>query len=192
MSDVIKPRPGMNVSIKVGSDSLPQGGNTGDVLTKTESGAEWQKPTGGAAGVQTVNGIKPDENGNVNIEIPEVEIPEVDLSGVVRFVNGAAPDENGNVVFDIPDIELPEVDLSGVVKSVNGISPDGAGNVAIDIPQPDLTGFVKTVNNAAPDAAGNVTLNASDVGALPNTAETWSAIDDRINAAIGGLIEDVY
>lgn len=37
--------------------------------------------------VQAVNGVEPDENGNVNIEI----------SGGVTTVNGVAPDENGNV-----------------------------------------------------------------------------------------------
>ena len=131
MSDVIKPRPGMNVSIKVGSDSLPQGGNAGDVLTKTESGAEWQKPTGGAAGVQTVNGIKPDENGNVNIEIPEVEIPKVDLTGVVKSVNGTVPDENGNVVLQISsDISVDNNEVLDMLLELDALpavtAPDGA------------------------------------------------------------------
>ena len=80
MSDVIKPRPGMNVSIKVGGDSLPQGGDVGDVLTKTESGTEWQKPTGGGEGtVKTVNGIEPDENGNVELDISADESEVLDM-----------------------------------------------------------------------------------------------------------------
>lgn len=130
MSDIViktAPKAEMKVSIKVDSSSLPNGGAPGDVLTKTESGAEWQKPTGGGEGtVKTVNGIGPDENGNV--ELPAVEIPEVDLSGVVKSVNGAAPDENGNVA-----IEIPTPDISGVVKSVNGAMPDENGNVTIEV-----------------------------------------------------------
>ena len=110
MSDVIKPRPGMNVSIKVGGDSLPQGGDVGDVLTKTESGAEWQRPTGGAAGVQTVNGIEPDENGNVNVEvssdifIDNAEVIdmliELDALPAVTAPDGAIyTDENGAILM---------------------------------------------------------------------------------------------
>ena len=61
--------------------------------------------------VKTVNGNAPDENGN-----EEIEIPEVDLSGyaktedipsvpenIVQSVNGNAPDENGNVQIEVPD-----------------------------------------------------------------------------------------
>lgn len=110
MSDIViksTPKAEMKVSIKVDGSSLPNGGVPGDVLTKTESGAEWQKPTGGGEGtVKTVNGIGPDENGNV--ELPAVEIPEVDLSGVVKSVNGVTPDKSGNVTLDI-SVEDSEV-----------------------------------------------------------------------------------
>ena len=128
MSDVIKPRPGMNVSIKVGGDSLPQGGDVGDVLTKTESGAEWQKPTGG---VTTVNGVGPDENGNVTVEIPEIEVPEVDLSGVVKSVNGAVPDENGNVTIEVSsDVSIDGGEVIDMLIDLNAlpavVDSDGA------------------------------------------------------------------
>lgn len=110
MSDIViksTPKAEMKVSIKVDGSSLPNGGTPGDVLTKTKSGAEWQKPTGGGEGtVKTVNGIGPDENGNV--ELPAVEIPEVDLSGVVKSVNGVTPDKSGNVTLDI-SVEDSEV-----------------------------------------------------------------------------------
>ena len=45
-------------------------------------------------GVASVNGVKPDENGNVEITIPE--------AGGIKTVNGVAPDENGNVQITIP------------------------------------------------------------------------------------------
>ena len=47
-----------------------------------------QKSGGGT--VKTVNGVEPDENGNV--EVPTAE-------GTVKFVNGIAPDETGNAVL---------------------------------------------------------------------------------------------
>jgi hypothetical protein len=48
--------------------------------------------------VQTVNGVAPDENGNVNVTVPGSG-GNVDLTGYVKSVNGIAPDENGNVVL---------------------------------------------------------------------------------------------
>lgn len=44
--------------------------------------------------VKSVNGVAPDESGNVAIEIP---------GGTVKTVNGTSPDENGNVEITIPD-----------------------------------------------------------------------------------------
>lgn len=48
--------------------------------------------------VQTVNGVAPDENGNVNVTVPGSG-GNVDLTGYVKSVNGIAPDKNGNVVL---------------------------------------------------------------------------------------------
>jgi hypothetical protein len=48
--------------------------------------------------VKSVNGITPDENGNVDIDVPESG-GNVDLTGYVRSVNGVIPDENGNVII---------------------------------------------------------------------------------------------
>ena len=45
-------------------------------------------PNEALTGVKTVNGIEPDDTGNVAVEIP---------AGGVQTVNGVAPDENGNV-----------------------------------------------------------------------------------------------
>ena len=42
MADVLNPMPGMEVEITVHGESLPGGGNPGDVLTKTEGGSVWE------------------------------------------------------------------------------------------------------------------------------------------------------
>ena len=56
--------------------------------------------------VKTVNGIEPDENGNVI-----VEIPEVDFTGLVKSVNGETPDVDGNVTLDISVDDSEVIDM---------------------------------------------------------------------------------
>ena len=60
----------------------------------TSDGIELQQ----SACIMTVNGVGPDENGNVEITIPEAG-GNVDLTGVVKSVNGVTPDENGSVII---------------------------------------------------------------------------------------------
>lgn len=78
--------------------------------------------------VETVNGISPDSNGNVNV-------------GTVKSVNGSTPDANGNV-------NLPTV---AGVTSVDGVGPDANGNVQLG------NVYVKTVNGISP-VNGNVNV----------------------------------
>lgn len=82
--------------------------------------------------VQTVNGIEPDDDGNVNV-------------GTVKTVNGFSPDSNGEV-------------KAGTVRSVNGVSPSSLPTPGSITLTPMDIGAVKTVNNTSPDAAGNVNL----------------------------------
>lgn len=49
-------------------------------------------PIGESGGVSTVNGVSPDKNGNVELEIGD---------GSVQSVNGVLPDESGNVELEI-------------------------------------------------------------------------------------------
>lgn len=82
--------------------------------------------------VESVNGLTPDANGNVNV-------------GTVKSVNNTSPDANGNV-------NLPTV---AGVTSVDGVGPDGSGNVQINAVKtinsisPDANGNVgiKTYQN---------------------------------------------
>ena len=100
-------------------------------------------------GVKSVDGIYPDDNGNV------------ELFGYVESVDGIEPDDDGNVelsgyVKSVDDIEPDDngnVELTGFVKSVNGETPDANGEVSVYV-------GVETVNNMQPDANGNVNINA--------------------------------
>lgn len=51
--------------------------------------------------VLTVNGISPDEFGNVMVEIPK---------DGVQTVNGISPDENGDVTVEIPECTVPRIE----------------------------------------------------------------------------------
>ena len=63
------------VEIDEPSDSLPSGGSPGQVLTRTENGAEWLDPVAGSI---TINGEKPDKNGNFIINtLNDVQIAEL-------------------------------------------------------------------------------------------------------------------
>lgn len=84
----------------------------------------------GKGAVKTVNGISPDENGNVEIEIPECD--------AVKTVNGKTPDKNGNVEVDALPNELEQItmlieaDMLPVVHDANGaILTDENGNIVM-------------------------------------------------------------
>lgn len=76
-----------------------------------------------ASRVKLVNGVEPDEDGNVALAD----------AGAVLSVNGVTPDENGNVALND----------SAYVKSVNGVEPDENGDVTIEDP-----GTVKNVTSS--------------------------------------------
>jgi hypothetical protein len=77
--------------------------------------------------VKSVNGITPDENGNVEVEIPEGS------SGV--YVGSDEPTDPDIQIWINPEEAVPDVNY---VKSVNGITPDENGNVEITIPSIDI------------------------------------------------------
>ena len=83
----------------------------------------------GSGAVKSVNGVKPDSAGNVEIHIPESKL---------QSVNGIEPDANGNVEIDtMPDgLEqisiLAEADMLPAVHDASGsILTDENGNVIL-------------------------------------------------------------
>ena len=135
--------------------------------------------------VKTVNGVEPDENGNVeiDIDIPEIDIPECE----VKTVNGVKPDENGNITIEFPEVEIPDC----VVQTVNGVEPDENGNIQIDIPEiPEIDipeCAVQTVNGKAPDENGNIEIDIPEP-TNPLTIEEIDAICgvDDVTALVNG------
>lgn len=105
--------------------------------------------------VESVNGLTPDANGNVNV-------------GTVKSVNNTSPDANGNV-------NLPTV---AGVTSVCGIGPDGNGDVSLG---PTDVGAVATVNGVSPDSSGEVTLTPGDIGAVASASSSGTVTWDSTN-----------
>lgn len=116
--------------------------------------------------VKSVNDVKPDKNGNVDLDANFLESSDIttpgmvvgtdykgeqtvcspnhkhnikDVVGSIKTVNGNSPDENGNVV--VPS-----------VLKVNNVEPDETGNV-------DLGTLVKSVNDHEPDENGKITFS---------------------------------
>ena len=93
--------------------------------------------------IKTVNGITPDQNGNVVIPaalrvnniIPDVT-GNVDLGTLVKSVNDHEPDGNGKITFS-------------VVEKVDGVEPV-KGNVPL--------GAIRSINNTIKPVNGNVDL----------------------------------
>ena len=99
--------------------------------------------------VKSVNSVKPDSNGNVDIAIPGV-----DLSGVVKSINNIQPDENGNVslnVFTTPgniikwETDFFDIKPSGLYSF--DLSNTAFANISREVINIQMVGKVKTAQN---------------------------------------------
>lgn len=157
-----------------GNDGItPHIGDNGNwFVGDSDTGVKAQGPAGqngtGSGTVTSVNGIEPDQTGNVDLG---------ELSGgTVTSVNGIEPDETGN-------IDLGE--LGGTVTSVNGVAPDENGNVDLG----ELGGTVTSVNGIEPDETGNVDLGELSSGTV--TSVNGIEPDETGNVDLGGMVTSV-
>lgn len=118
--------------------------------------------------VRTVNGVAPDENGNVNVAGGG--------TGTVTSVNGVSPDATGNISIDIP---------GGTVKSVNGTSPDSSGNVEVE-----ATVDVDEVINALPQTV-SLDFTNWDSGSFTETLSDGNVIAHTVTFDDSGNVVSV-
>ncbi len=146
------------------------------------------RPTNGL--VASVNGVGPDQFGNVDLEIDDIPGLEQALAnaGAVKTVNEVGPDSNGNVSVQIANIPNLSSELSSKVASVNGETPDSNGAVTVQIADiPGLAselaaaGTVKVVNGESPDASGVVTIQ---IGDIPNLTATLTGLVRTVNGEV--------
>jgi hypothetical protein len=107
--------------------------------------------------VQTVNGVAPDENGNVEVAVPEIHVMRLDNgdeSGVTIFVDKTTADGD-----EISEYATVYDGKDGGVKTVNGIAPDENGNVQIQVSG-------GTVENGKDGFSPIATVTQTDTGAV--------------------------
>lgn len=109
--------------------------------------------------VQSVNNVRPDENGNVSISVSGGSNVTVDTTLSATSNNAIA----NKAVYNALNGKLDKTGTAEYARK------DSAGNVISST-------YIKTVNNVKPDASGNVTIAVSGGGGVSTSvANTWTA-----------------
>ena len=108
--------------------------------------------------VQSVNNVRPDENGNVSISVSGGSNVTVDTTLSATSNNAIANKAVYNALTG-------KLDKTGTAEYAR---KDSAGNVISST-------YIKTVNNVKPDASGNVTIAVSGGGGVSTSeSNTWT------------------
>ena len=140
--------------------------SAGNVITET-----YAKKADVSGVVKSVNGTKPDSNGNVSITVSGGSNVTVDTTLSATSTNPIANKTVYNALGD-------KLDKTAAVYEATKATQDGYGNVITFTyaRKVDLASYVKTVNNTAPDASGNVNIAVSGSGGVSTSeSNTWSA-----------------
>lgn len=116
--------------------------------------------------VQSVNNVRPDDNGNVNVSGGSSNIT-IDTTLSAASTNAIA----NSTVYNALSGKL---DKTGTAEYAN---KDSAGNVITDTyaKKSEVSGVVKSVNGTKPDASGNVTITVSGGGGVSTSeSNTWT------------------
>ena len=146
---------GSTYTLPVASHNRLGGVKIGDNLSIDADGVLSADATSGAIMGVEVNGnpLIPDEDGVVDVEIPEVNVPVKSISVNDTTVT---PDVDGNVNIDVPDeYTLPTASNNtlGGVKIGDNLSIDADGVLSADATE---------VNKAADDTLGTIKLNSAE------------------------------
>ena len=108
--------------------------------------------------VQSVNNVRPDENGNVSISVSGGSNVTVDTTLSATSNNAIA----NKAVYNALNGKLDKTGTAEYARK------DSAGNVISST-------YIKTVNNVKPDASGNVTIAVSGGGGVSTSeSNTWT------------------
>lgn len=134
--------------------------SSGNIISST-----YAKKTDLNSYVKSINNVKPDSAGNVNIS--------TNGGGTNITVDTALSGTSNNAISNKAVYEAlsSKLDKTGTAAAATKATQDGAGNVI-------ATTYIKTVNNLKPDASGNVNVNSSSSGVSTSTANTWTAQQD--------------
>lgn len=128
--------------------------------------------------VQSVNNVRPDENGNVSISVSGGgSNVTVDTTLSATSTNAIA---NKTVYAALNN----KLDKTAAVYEATKATQDGYGNVIASTyaRKIDLASYVKTINNIAPDSNGNVTITVS--------GGTDITVDDTLSSTSTNAIQN--
>ena len=111
--------------------------------------------------VQSVNNVRPDENGNVTIEVSGGSNATVDTSLSATSTNAIA----NKAVYTALQSKLGKTETAYAATKA---TQDGDGNTISST-------YIKFINGNGPDASGNVNVNAGGGGVSTSVTNTWTA-----------------
>ena len=130
--------------------------SNGNVITET-----YAKKADVSGVVKSVNGTKPDSNGNVTIEVSGGSNATVDTSLSATSTNAIA----NKAVYTALQSKLGKTETAYAATKA---TQDGDGNTISST-------YIKFINGNGPDASGNVNVNAGGGGVSTSVTNTWTA-----------------
>lgn len=134
--------------------------SSGNIISST-----YAKKTDLSSYVKSINNVKPDSAGNVNISTGGGG------SNITVDTTLSATSTNAIQNKAVYAALNGKLDKTGTAAAATKATQDGAGNVI-------ATTYIKTVNNLKPDASGNVNVSAGGGEVSTSTANTWTAQQD--------------
>lgn len=132
--------------------------SSGNIINST-----YAKKTDLNSYVKSINNVKPDSAGNVNISSSGGSNITVDTTLDSTSSNAIA----NKAVYAALNNKL---DKTGTAAAATKATQDSYGNVIVNTyaRKSDLSGYVKTINNQEPDTNGNINISTGGAGTGPN------------------------
>ena len=133
--------------------------SSGNIISST-----YAKKTDLNSYVKSINNMKPDSAGNVNISSSG--------GGSNITVDTALSGTSSNAIANkaVYAALNNKLDKTGTAAAATKATQDSYGNVIVTTyaRKSDLSGYVKTINNQEPDANGNINISTGGAGTGPN------------------------
>lgn len=133
--------------------------SSGNIISST-----YAKKTDLSSYVKSINNVKPDSAGNVNISSSG--------GGSNITVDSTLSGTSSNAIANKAVYAALEnkLDKTGTAAAATKATQDSYGNVIVNTyaRKSDLSGYVKTINNQEPDANGNINISTGGAGTGPN------------------------
>lgn len=133
--------------------------SSGNIISST-----YAKKTDLSSYVKSINNVKPDSAGNVNISSSG--------GGSNITVDATLDSTSSNAIANkaVYAALNNKLDKTGTAAAATKATQDNYGNVIVNTyaRKSDLSGYVKTINNQEPDANGNINISTGGAGTGPN------------------------